>query len=136
MADRRLEILSGREAMMAERVKDLRAQLLDAHAQMIRRDDETRKTYGDAICLRNALLIERDTLIGQRDALIQGRTALIQERAALIQERAELIQERTELIGERDALGRALRHAESRLNLVRKSPLGLAFRAIRWVMPR
>jgi hypothetical protein len=59
VADQRLEILSGHEQRMAERIKDLRAQLLDAHAEMIRRDDE----------IRNTLLIERNALIAERDAL-------------------------------------------------------------------
>jgi hypothetical protein len=52
VSNQRLEILSGQEQRMAERIKELRAQLLDAHAEMIRRDDE----------IRNTLLAERDAL--------------------------------------------------------------------------
>jgi predicted nucleic acid-binding Zn-ribbon protein len=106
---------------LTDRIKDLRAQLLDAHARMIRRDDEIRKTVGDALGQRNALLIERDALIGQRDALVAQLNALNDERAAWLDERA--------------ALSRSLRHAEARLNLLRKSPLGLAYRALRRLVP-
>jgi SAM-dependent methyltransferase len=115
LAEQRLEILSGQERRMSERIKDLRAQLLNAHAEMIRRDDEIRTTFGDAIFHRNALLIERDDLIGQRDALIAERSTWREERGALY---------------------RSLRSAEIRLGLIRMSPLGLAYRAIRKLVPR
>jgi hypothetical protein len=122
LAEQRLEILAGHEQRMAGRIKDLRARLLEAHAQMIRRDDEIRKTFGDAIYLRNALLIERDVLIGQRDALVAERTSLVAERDALLEER--------------HALARSLKSAEFRLNLLRSSPLGLAYRAFRKLVTR
>jgi SAM-dependent methyltransferase len=115
VADRRLEILTGHENRMAERIKGLRTRLLEAHAEMIRRDDEIRNTFGDALFERNALLIERDDLIGRRDALVD---------------------ERSVLIAERDALESSLRSAMLRLNLFRSSPLGLAYRAIRKLVPR
>jgi hypothetical protein len=99
---------------MADRIKDLRAQLLDAHAEMARRDDEIRTTFGDAIFHRNALLIERDALIGQRDALVA---------------------ERSTLLAEYEALDASLRSANARLNLFRMSPLGLAYRAVRKLVP-
>ena len=54
--------------------------LLEAHAQLIRRDDEIRKMFGDAIYQRNALLIERDTLTGQRDSLLAQRGDWLEER--------------------------------------------------------
>ena len=117
VADRRLEVLSGNEKRMAERNHDLRARLLAAHAEMIRRDDEIRKTFGDAIYHRNVLLIERDTLIAQREALLAERTALVAERTVLLEERA--------------ALSRSLQSANLRLNVFRMSPLGLAYRALR-----
>jgi SAM-dependent methyltransferase len=110
VADHRLEILSGNERRMAERIKDLRGQLLDAHAEMIRRDDEIRTTFGDAIFHRNALLIERDALIGQREALLAERSALLAQC---------------------EAMNLALRSANLRLNFFRMSPLGLAYRALR-----
>ncbi|MBV8557315.1 MAG: hypothetical protein JO116_17260 [Planctomycetaceae bacterium] len=54
-AGRRLEILVGREQALAERVRDLRAQLLAAHARMIERDTEIHKTFGDLAAERDAL---------------------------------------------------------------------------------
>jgi len=121
VADHRLEVLSGHESRMAARIKDLRTQLLDAHAEMIRRDDEIRTSFGDAIFERNALLIERDALIDQRDALVAERSVLIAEQSALR--------------GERDELENSLRSAIRRLNLFRLSPLGLAYRAFRKLVP-
>jgi CheY-like chemotaxis protein len=115
IADQRIEILSGQERRMADRIKDLRARLLDAHAEMIRRDDELRRTFGDASALRNMLLVERDSLIVQRQALLAERDALAAER---------------------DALALSVRAAELRLNIFRASPLGLAYRAIRGLIRR
>jgi hypothetical protein len=94
LADRRSEIIAGREKVLAERITDLRAQLLAAHAQMIERDDEIRKTFGEALHLRNALLVERDSL------------------------------------------AQALRSAEARLNIFRRSPFGRVYRAIRRLMSK
>jgi chromosome segregation ATPase len=61
-AGRRLEILVGREQVLAERVRDLRAQLLAAHARMVDRDAEIHKTFGDLAAERDALAAERDAL--------------------------------------------------------------------------
>jgi hypothetical protein len=94
LADRRSEIIAGREKVLAERITDLRAQLLAAHAQMIERDDEIRKTFGEALHLRNALLVERDSL------------------------------------------AQALRSAEARLDIFRRSPFGRVYRAIRRLMSK
>ena len=110
----RLEMLAGHEQRMAGRISELRSRLLEAHAQMIQRDDEIRKTFGDALYQRNALLIERDALAGQRDALVAERDALVVERRAL-----------------RDALHLAAR----RLDILRRSPIGLAYRAYRKLFP-
>jgi hypothetical protein len=121
-AEQRLEILAGHERRMAGRIKDLRTRLLDAHAEMIRRDDEIRRTFGDAIFLRNALLIERDALLNQRDALLNQRDALLGERDALL--------------GERDALSRSLHAVGQRLDRFRRSPLGLAYRVLSKLSPR
>lgn len=115
LAEHRLGIMAGHEQKMAGRIKDLRAHLLDAHAQMIRRDDEIRKTFGDAIYLRNALLIERDALVAERAAWLVERSGLIEEGAAL---------------------RHSLEAAEARLNRLRSSPIGLAYRAFRRWIPR
>jgi hypothetical protein len=113
----RLELLAGHEQRMAARIRELRARLLEAHSQMIRGDDEMRKTFGNAIDERNALLIERDVLAGQRDALVAERA----DRDALLEERRKLQD--------------ALRSAERRLDFLRKSPLGLVYRAFRRLFP-
>jgi SAM-dependent methyltransferase len=129
LAEQRLEVLSGQERRMSERIKELRARLLDAHAEMTRRDEEIWTTFGDAIFLRNALLIERDDLTVQRDALVVQRDALVVQRDALVAERSTLHEER-------GALYRSLHSAEIRLGLFRMSPLGLVYRAIRKLVPR
>jgi hypothetical protein len=111
----RLEMLAGHEQRMAARIQELRTRLLEAHAQSIRRDDEIRKTFGDAIYERNALLIERDALAGLRDAQAAERAAWLEERRALQD---------------------SLLSAQHRLELLRMSPLGLAYRAYRKLVPR
>ncbi len=58
-AEHRLEILAGREEALAKRIKDLRAQLLAAHAQMIEHDDEIHKTFGDLLGRYGALAAAR-----------------------------------------------------------------------------
>ena len=112
---RRLEMLAGHEQRMAARIQELRARLLEAHAQSIRRDDEIRKTFGDAIYQRNALFIERDTLAGQRDSLLAQRGDWLEERRAFQD---------------------ALQSAQGRLDLLRRGPLGLAYRFLRKLVPR
>jgi len=111
----RLEMLAGQEQRLAARIQELRARLLEAHAQSIRRDDEIRKSFGDAIYQRNALYIERDTLAGQRDALLAERGVWVEERRALQD---------------------ALHSAQGRLDLLRRGPLGVAYRVLRKLVPR
>ncbi len=74
-AGHRLEILVGREQALAERVRDLRAQLLAAHARMIERDAEIHKTFGDLAAERDSLAAERDSLAAERDALARSLLA-------------------------------------------------------------
>jgi hypothetical protein len=100
---------------MAARLQELRTRLLEAHAQSIRRDDEIRKTFCDAIFQRNALYIERDTLTGQRDSLLAQRGEWIEERRAFEE---------------------ALHSAQVRLDLFRRGPLGLAYRVLRKLVKR
>jgi hypothetical protein len=59
------------EETMAARINDLRAKLLDAHARMIERDDEYRRTFDAALSLHTALRNERDALLEERRALRQ-----------------------------------------------------------------
>ncbi len=68
-SERRLELLAAHQQRLNERVDTLRTRLLEAHAELVRRDDEIYKTFGDAIALRNALLIERDGLLIERATL-------------------------------------------------------------------
>jgi hypothetical protein len=111
----RLEMLAGQEQRMAARIQELRSRLLDTHAQSIHRDDEIRKTFGDAIYQRNALYIERDTLAGQRDALLAEREIWVAERRALQD---------------------ALHSAQGRLDRLRRSPVGLVYRVLRKLILR
>jgi hypothetical protein len=120
LADQRLEILTGHEKRLEERIKDLRRKLLAAHAQLIQRDDEIRNTYGDIIGHRNALLIEREVLFREREELIRQSDTLRAERDFL---RAEC-----------DSLAQSLRSAVARLNILRWSPPGLVYRMIRKLM--
>ena len=79
-AGRRLEILVGREQALAERVRDLRAQLLAAHARMIERDTEIHKTFGDLAAERDALAAERDSLARSLRA-VEARLNLFRKSA-------------------------------------------------------
>jgi hypothetical protein len=108
------EARDGHELQAAARIKELRGRLLEAHAQMIRRDDELRQLFNNATDQRIALLIERDNLYAERDALISERDALLAERQALYHR---------------------LHSAERRLVVFRSSPLGLAYRALRKLLP-
>jgi hypothetical protein len=101
------ESLDGHKLQAAARINELRGRLLEAHAQMIRRDDELRQLFGAATDQRIALLIERDRLSAERDALL----------------------------AERQALYHRLHSAERRLGVFRSSPLGLAYRALRKLLP-
>jgi hypothetical protein len=108
------ESLDGRELQAAARISELRGRLLEVHAQMIRRDDELRQLFGAATDQRIALLIERDRLSAERDVLISERDALLAERQVLYHR---------------------LHSAERRLGVFRSSPLGLAYRVVRKLVP-
>jgi hypothetical protein len=60
------------EETMAARINDLRAKLLEAHARMIERDHEFRRTFDAALALHTALRNERDALLEERRALRQS----------------------------------------------------------------
>jgi hypothetical protein len=115
---------------MAMRIKDLRARLLGAHAEIVRRDDETRATFGYVIDHRNALLIERDNLIHQRASLLADRDALYSEREALLAEREGLRAGQDALRVERDALLGRLHALGQRFDRISRSPMGLLYRAL------
>jgi hypothetical protein len=101
LAAERIALYVGHEQCTAARISELRRRLLEAHDQLVRRDDELRQICGDAIYQRHDLLIERVTLLKERDALLSR-----------------------------------LQGAESRLNRLRASPLGRAYRAVRKLFPR
>jgi hypothetical protein len=105
--ERRAEMLAGHGRRLSMRVDELRARLLEAHTEMIRRDDQLRLEFGGAVDQRNTLLIERETLVAQRDALLEQCRALTA----------------------------SLEAARRRLEFVRRSPLGIAYRAFRRCWP-
>jgi hypothetical protein len=69
LAAERIALHAGHEQRMAARIGALRGRLIEAHDQLIRRDDELRQTFGDAIYQRHDLLLERAALLKERDAL-------------------------------------------------------------------
>ena len=106
-ADRRLEILTRHQAEASDRIRDLRAKLLDVHQQLLHRDDEIRATFGGALHERAALLAERDALTAERDALSTDRdrlAGLAADREVLAARRDRLEAERLALADHRDAL--------------------------------
>jgi hypothetical protein len=122
VATERIALQAGHEQRMADRIRALRRHLLETHRQLIHRDDELRETYGHAIEQHHALVITRDRLAAERNSLRAERDALCAERTGLVEEQRALYQ--------------SLNSAQRRLDLLRASPLGLVYRAIRRLLHR
>jgi 2-polyprenyl-3-methyl-5-hydroxy-6-metoxy-1,4-benzoquinol methylase len=81
------ELRRGRAEAVSRREADLRADLLDVHDQLVRRDDEFHRAVAELTAHRDRLLSERAALAADRDRITAERDWLAADRAAIIAHR-------------------------------------------------